>query len=172
MKTRTALGLLFLLAFGLSYGGLAAGALPGEHPAAYSRSVSAGDAVVAEALASGVDSMAAFELTVDYDPTVLAFVRADWGALVPAESKELGIDSRRPGTLTFGSYNSAGNTSSGSGVLVRLEFEALAGGVAELELDEARTGIFDTRGVRLDAPIVLDDSASKLYLPRILRQSS
>lgn len=99
-------------------------------------SVSAGDEFNADVFVTNVDSLTAWELRVDYDPSIVSLESADYsyllvqsgGQIFPSEFVQ-----EKPGRM----FLAAAETSfpdSGSGVLARLRMKALSNGASSLQI--------------------------------------
>jgi hypothetical protein len=117
---------------------------------------------------SGAEQLAAFEATLAYDPQSLRLGDIAYGALVPDGSGYLGPSDDGAGRVAIGSYNSIGETSSGSGTLAILSFEILDGGPSRrgVALVHSSTAAFDQFGVPIGARIWLaSNSEGEALLP-------
>lgn len=115
---------------------------PGDTPASAAgspsgcASVSAGDELTADVFVTNVDSLTAWELRVDYDPSIVSLQSADYnfllvqngGQIFPSEFVQ-----EKPGRMFLAAADTS-SRSSGSGVLARLHLKALADGVSSLQI--------------------------------------
>lgn len=115
----------------------------------------------------GAATLAAFEATLRYDPSIVLPTAVRLGDFAPADSTLLQAGRPSDGSLAIGSYNAAGHTASGAGVMAIVTFEAVAGGQAQIDLERGTTTAFGSVGQPLRAAITLSVPGGPIYLPRL-----
>jgi hypothetical protein len=129
--------------------------------------VQVGETLEVAVRVEGAEALAAFEATLRYDPSIVLPTAVRLGDFAPADSTLLQTGRPSDGSLAIGSYNAAGQTASGAGVLAIVTFEVLAGGQAQIDLERGTTTAFGSVGQPLRAAITLRVSGGPIYLPRL-----
>jgi Cohesin domain len=120
---------------------------PGDAPVSASGnsqsciSVSPGEEFNADVFVTNVNSLTAWELRVDYDPSIVSLQSADYnfllvqngGQIFPSEFVQ-----EKPGRMFLAAADTS-SRSSGSGVLARLHLKALSNGVSSLQITTSPT---------------------------------
>ena len=129
--------------------------------------VQVGETLAVAVRVDGAATLAAFEATLRYDPSIVLPTAVRLGDFAPADSTLLQAGRPSDGNLAIGSYNAAGHTASGAGVMAIVTFEAVAGGQAQIDLERGTTTAFGSVGQPLRAAITLSVPGGPIYLPRL-----
>ncbi|MEO8084978.1 MAG: M20/M25/M40 family metallo-hydrolase [Ardenticatenales bacterium] len=119
-------------------------------------------------LAVDVEGMAAFELTLSFDPASVEILGAQLGDFVPDGSRTLG-PVLAPGRLAIGSAAGAARFTTGAGRVVHIRYRMLRGGAPpRVRIERDATGVFDHSGTVLGPPAavrVVGAAVESAWLP-------
>ena len=112
-----------------------------------SQTAPSGGTVTVPIAIAGASSIGAMDLTVTYDPAVLAFVDAKTGAL--STNGMVQANGTTPGTVRIAFVDSSGIT--GDGVIINLAFTAKGTNGASSKVDLVSRGVYNLD--RVDVPV-------------------
>ena len=112
--------------------------------------------------------MAAFDVTLLYDPETVTFVEIRPGDFLPEGSEMLGPADGGDGSVSFGAFSPGGATVDGSGTLAEAVFSVSGDLAPDLRMDRDHSGLYGLDGAPLGPPAALSisgASAEAIYLP-------
>ena len=166
-RSRTTFGLLGILTLGSLVAASSFG-ISGQTPSALAQGSGAEEHIVT-INATSAAGMAAFDVTIEYDPETVTFVEMRPGAFLPEGSELLGPEDSGDGVVSFGSYSPEGVMTTGAeGTLAEAVFAAVGDAAPVMELDREGSGLYGPDGAQLGPPAsmsVLGLPSEAIYLP-------